>query len=108
MFMDSSEAISSARSYPSLINDCVTKARCPKPVKSAERKPAHWHCRPEARRQEILDAALEVADDPSNLGYNVVSANDGVEALDILRKRIYTRRCKGRLSIVPSARATAI
>jgi AcrR family transcriptional regulator len=32
----------------------------PKPKKSATKDSAHWHRRPEARRQEILDAALAV------------------------------------------------
>jgi AcrR family transcriptional regulator len=43
-----------------LIYDSVTKARSPKPVKSTKRKFKRWRRRPEARRQEILDAALAV------------------------------------------------
>jgi AcrR family transcriptional regulator len=36
------------------------KSRPPKSIKSAVKDSPHWHRRPEARRQEILDAALAV------------------------------------------------
>jgi AcrR family transcriptional regulator len=42
------------------INNNIVKARPHKLIKGVAKEPAHWHRRPEARGDEILDAALAV------------------------------------------------